>query len=174
MPYTSVMRPSFQPLLRYVRSLWAWVCAVVSKPPPASPDPSPPAPPFVDRRGPPKPYQEIQLTDFWINTLLRGTNDAVYEISRAEPFRLKAVRASALPVTPVLMERTIRTVVGIMEPGQKKLVEDFCQALRAVTPDTPQQLLYQSSRYGETRCATIVDLVPSGDRLFVHCSSFRA
>ena len=76
----------------------------------------------------------------------------------------------SLPVTPALMNRTVRTILGIMEPGQPHLGREFCQALRTVTPDAPSQLRYQSTHHGVIRVATIFDLGPDHDRLYVHCS----
>ena len=67
------------------------------------------------------------------------------------------------------MNRTVTTVVGIMEPEQPTLGREFCQALRTVTPETPLELRYPSTRYGVVRVATIFDLGPEHDRLFVHC-----
>jgi len=115
--------------------------------------------------------QELALTDFWIDQMLHSESDCIYEVSRTEPFRLRHVRASDAPVTPALMNRTVRTILGIMEPGQPHLGRDFCQALRTVTPEAPTQLRYQSAHHGITRVATILDLGPEHDRLYVHCST---
>jgi hypothetical protein len=115
--------------------------------------------------------QELPLTDFWIDQMLQSRSDCIYEISRTEPFRLRHVRASEAPVTPALMNRTVRTILGIMEPGQPHLGREFCQALRTVTPDAPTQLRYQSTHHGVIRVATIFDLGPDHDRLYVHCST---
>ena len=78
--------------------------------------------------------QELALTDFWINQMLHSESDCIYEVSRTEPFRLRHVRASDAPVTPALMNRTVRTILGIMEPGQPHLAREFCHALRTITP----------------------------------------
>ena len=115
--------------------------------------------------------QELALTDFWIDQMLHSESDCIYEVSRTEPFRLRHVRASEAPVTPALMNRTVRTILGIMEPGQPHLGREFCQALRTVTPDAPTQLRYQSTHHGIIRVATIFDLGPDHDRLYVHCST---
>ena len=112
----------------------------------------------------------LALTDFWINQMLQCESDCIYEVSRTEPFRLRHVRASDTPITPALLNRTVATVVGIMEPGQSRLGREFCQALRTVTPDAPTQLHYRSTHYGVIRIATIFDLGPEHDRLFVHCT----
>jgi len=69
------------------------------------------------------------------------------------------------------MNRTVRTILGIMEPGQPNLGREFCQALRTVTPDAPTQLRYQSTHHGVTRVATIFDLGPEHDRLYVQCGT---
>jgi hypothetical protein len=50
--------------------------------------------------------------------MLHSESDCIYEVSRTEPFRLRHVRASDAPVTPALINRTVRTILGIMEPGQ--------------------------------------------------------
>ena len=113
--------------------------------------------------------RELALTDFWINQMLQSESDCIYEVSRTEPFRLRHVRASETPVTPLLINRTVATVVGIMEPGQPHLGREFCQALRAVTPDAPSELRYRSTHHGAIRVATIFDLGPEHDRLYVHC-----
>jgi hypothetical protein len=115
--------------------------------------------------------QELPLTDFWIDQMLHSESDCIYEVSRTEPFRLRHVRASEAPVTPALMNRTVRTILGIMEPGQPHLGREFCQALRTVTPEAPTQLRYQSTHHGINRVATIFDLGPEHDRLYVHCST---
>ena len=115
--------------------------------------------------------QELALTDFWIDQMLQSESDCIYEVSRTEPFRLRHVRASEAPVTPALMNRTVRTILGIMEPGQPHLGREFCQALRTVTPEAPTQLRYQSAHHGIIRVATIFDLGPDHDRLYVHCST---
>ena len=113
--------------------------------------------------------RELALTDFWINQMLQSESDCIYEVSRTEPFRLRHVRASETPVTPALINRTVSTVVGIMEPGQPSLGREFCQALRTVKPDAPSQLRYRSTHHGVIRVATIFDLGPDHDRLYVHC-----
>lgn len=115
--------------------------------------------------------RDLPLTDFWIDQMLQSESDCIYEISRTEPFRLRHVRASDAPVTPALINRTVRTILGIMEPGQPHLGREFCQALRTVTPDAPTQLRYQSTHHGVIRVATIFDLGPDHDRLYVHCST---
>ena len=115
--------------------------------------------------------QELALTDFWIDQMLHSESDCIYEVSRTEPFRLRHVRASEAPVTPALMNRTVRTILGIMEPGQPHLGREFCQALRTVTPEAPTQLRYQSTHHGIIRVATIFDLGPDHDRLYVYCST---
>ena len=118
----------------------------------------------------PAPKQDhLPLTDFWINQMLQCEGDCIYEFSRAEPFRLRHVRASDTPITPALINRTVATVVGIMEPEQPALARDFCYALRNVTPDTPQQLRYHKGHFGVMRVATVFDLGPEHDRLYVHC-----
>jgi hypothetical protein len=115
--------------------------------------------------------RDLPLTDFWIDQMLQSESDCIYEISRTQPFRLRHVRATEAPVTPALMNRTVRTILGVMEPGQPHLGREFCQALRTVTPDTPTQLRYQSTHHGVSRVATIFDLGPEHDRLYVHCST---
>ena len=118
----------------------------------------------------PAPGQDqLALTDFWINQMLQSESDCIYEVSRTEPFRLRHVRASDTPVTPALINRTVATVVGILEPEQPTLGREFCQALRIVTPDAPSQLRYRSTHHGVFRVATIFDLGPEHDRLYVHC-----
>jgi hypothetical protein len=99
--------------------------------------------------------QDLPLTDFWINQILQSESDCIYEVSRTEPFRLRHVRASDAPVTPALINRTVTTILGIMEPGQPHLGREFCEALRTVTPDAPIQLRYQSTHHGISRVATI-------------------
>ena len=131
---------------------------------------------LLNKAGKKEPVQEpvqrdLPLTDFWINQMLQSESDCIYEVSRTEPFRLRHVRASEAPVTPALMNRTVRTILGIMEPGQPHLGREFCQALRTVTPDAPTQLRYQSTHHGVIRVATIFDLGPDHDRLYVHCST---
>jgi hypothetical protein len=116
-------------------------------------------------------WRDLPLTDFWIDQMLQSESDCIYEVSRTEPFRLRHVRASEAPVTPALINRTVRTILGIMEPGQPHLGREFCQALRTVTPDAPTQLRYQSTHHGLIRVATIFDLGPEDDRLYVHCST---
>jgi hypothetical protein len=115
--------------------------------------------------------QDLPLTDFWIDQMLQSQSDCIYEISRTEPFRLRHVRASEAPVTPALMNRTVRTILGIMEPGQPRLGREFGQALRTVRPGAPTQLRYQSIHHGVIRVATIFDLGPEHDRFYVHCST---
>src|SRR5688572_23421130 len=118
----------------------------------------------------PEPEQrDLLLTDVWINEMLQSESDCIYEVSRLEPFRLRHVRASETPVTPALINRTVATVVGIMEPGQPRLGREFCQALRTARPDAPSQLRYRSTHHGVIRVATIFDLGPEHDRLYVHC-----
>jgi hypothetical protein len=114
-------------------------------------------------------WQDLPLTDFWINQMLQSESDCLYEVSRTEPFRLRHVRASDTPVTPALINRTVATVVGIMEPEQPTLGHEFCQALRTVKPDAPVELRYPSTHHGVIRVATIFDLGPEHDRLYVHC-----
>ena len=131
---------------------------------------------LLNKAGKKEPIQEpeqrdLPLTDCWINQMLQSESDCIYEVSRTEPFRLRHVRASEAPVTPALMNRTVRTILGIMEPGQPHLGREFCQALRTVTPDAPTQLRYQSTHHGVIRVATIFDLGPGHDRLYVHCST---
>ena len=113
--------------------------------------------------------RDLALTDFWINQMLQSESDCIYEVSRTEPFRLRHVRASDAPVTPALINRTVTTILGIMEPGQPRLGREFCQALRTVTPDGPSQLRYRSIHHGAIRVATIFDLGPEHERLYVHC-----
>jgi hypothetical protein len=60
--------------------------------------------------------QDLPLTDFWIVQMLQSESDCIYEVSRTEPFRLRHVRASEAPVTPALINRTVTTILGIMEP----------------------------------------------------------
>ena len=118
----------------------------------------------------PAPGQDqLALTDFWINQMLRCESDCIYEVSRTEPFRLRRVRGSDPPVTPALINRTLATVVGIMEPEQPALVRDLCDALRNVTPGTPQQLRYHMRNVRVLRVATVFDLGPEHDRLYLHC-----
>ena len=70
----------------------------------------------------PAPNQDhLPLTDFWINQMLRCEGDCIYEFSRTEPFRLRHVRAADTPITPALINRTVATVVGILEPEQPTL-----------------------------------------------------
>jgi hypothetical protein len=131
---------------------------------------------LLNKAGKKEPVQETEqrdlaLTDFWINKMLHSESDCIYEVSRTEPFRLRHVRASDAPVTPALINRTVTTILGIMEPGQPRLGREFCQALRTVTPDAPAQLRYQSTHHGVMRVATIFDLGPEHDRLYVHCST---
>jgi hypothetical protein len=122
------------------------------------------------RRKEPAPEEDhIPLTDFWINQMLKYESDGIYEFSRTEPFRLRHVRASDTPITPALINRTVATVVGIMEPEQPGLARDFCHALRNVTPATPQQLRYHKGKVGVMRVATVFDVGPEHDRLYVHC-----
>jgi hypothetical protein len=121
-----------------------------------------------------EPVQEVErqalaLTDFWVNQMLQSESDCIYEISRTEPFRLHHVRASDTPVTPLLLNRTVTTVVGIMEPERPTLGRELCQGLRTVKPDSPVELRYPSTRHGVIRVATIFDLGPEHDRLYVHC-----
>jgi hypothetical protein len=129
---------------------------------------------LLNKAGKKEPVQEpeqrdLLLTDVWINQMLQSESDCIYEVSRTEPFRLRHVRASDTPVTPALINRTVATVVGIMEPGQPRLGRAFCQALRTVKPDAPSQLRYRSTHHGVIRVATIFDLGPEHDRLYVHC-----
>ena len=129
---------------------------------------------LLNKAGKKEPVQEpeqgdLPLTDFWIDQLLQRGSDCIYEVSRLEPFRLRHVRASETPVTPALINRTVATVVGIMEPGQPRLGREFCQALRTARPDAPSQLRYRSTHHGVIRVATIFDLGPEHDRLYVHC-----
>jgi len=129
---------------------------------------------LLNKAGKREPVQKSEqpdflLTDFWINQMLQRESDCIYEVSRTEPFRLRRVRASDTPVTPALINRTVATVVGIMEPGQPRLGREFCQALRTVKPDAPSQLRYRSTYHGVIRVATIFDLGPEHDRLYVHC-----
>jgi hypothetical protein len=127
------------------------------------------------RKKEPAPEQEqLPLTDFWIDKMLRSGSDCIYEVSRTEPFRLRRVRASDTPITPALINRTVITVFGIMEPEQPTLGREFCRALRAVTPDAPMELRYPSTRHGVFRVATIFDLGPEHDRLYVHCQDESA
>ena len=118
----------------------------------------------------PAPEQDsLSLTDFWIDKMLQNEGDCIYEVSRTEPFRLRRVRASDTPITPALINRTVITVFGIIEPEQPALGRAFCQALRTVTPDAPMELRYPSTHHGVIRVATIFDLGPEHDRLYVHC-----
>lgn len=108
---------------------------------------------LLNKAGKKEPVQEpeqrdLLLTDVWINQMLQSESDCIYEVSRTEPFRLRHVRASDTPVTPALINRTVATVVGIMEPGQPRLGRAFCQALRTVKPDAPSQLRYRSTYHG--------------------------
>jgi hypothetical protein len=112
---------------------------------------------------------QLAFMDFWINQMLQSESDCIYEVSRTQPFRLRHVRASDTPVTPALINRTVATVVGIMEPDQPALARDLCHALRNVTPDTPQQLRYHIRTVRVPRVATVFDLGPEHDRLYVHC-----
>ena len=122
------------------------------------------------RKKEPGPEEDhLPLTDFWINQMLQNESDCIYEFSRTEPFRLRHVRASDTPVTPALINRTVATVVAIMEPEQPGLAREFCHALRSVTPDTPRQLRYHKGRVGAMRVATVFDVGPEHDRLYVHC-----
>jgi hypothetical protein len=122
------------------------------------------------RKKEPAPEQEpLSLTDFWIDKMLQCESDCIYEVSRTEPFRLWRVRASDTPITPALINRTVITAFGIMEPEQPTLGSAVCHALRAVTPDTPMELRYPSTRHGVMRVATIFDLGPEHDRLYMHC-----
>lgn len=115
------------------------------------------------------PHPELVLTNFWIDQLLLCEGDCIYEISRDEPFRLKHVRAAELPVTPALLNRTVTTILGVMEPEQPTLGQELIAALRAVTPETPVQLRYRSKSHHQTvREATVFDL--GDDRLYVHCA----
>jgi hypothetical protein len=101
------------------------------------------------RRKEPAPEEDhIPLTDFWINQMLKYESDGIYEFSRTEPFRLRHVRASDTPITPALINRTVATVVGIMEP---------------------EQLRYHKGKVGVMRVATVFDVGPEHDRLYVHC-----
>ncbi len=121
------------------------------------------------RKKEPAPQQEpLPLTDFWIDKMLQSESDCIYEVSRTEPFRLWRVRASDAPITPAHINRTVITVFGIMEPEQPTLGSAFCQVLRAVTPDAPMELRYPSTHHGVIRVATIFDLGPEHDRLYVH------
>lgn len=129
---------------------------------------------LLNKAGKKEPVQQpeqrdLPLTDFWINQMLQSESDCIYEVSRTEPFRLRHVRAADTPVTPALINRTVTTVVGIMEPEQPTLGREFCQALRSVRPDTPVELRYSSRHYGVIRVATIFDLGREHDRLYVHC-----
>src|SRR4029453_6412031 len=99
--------------------------------------------------------QELPLTDFWIDQMLQSESDCIYEVSRTEPFRLRHVRASEAPGPPPLINRPVRPIRGVMEPGQPHLGREFCEALRTVTPDAPTQLRYQSTHHGLIRVATI-------------------
>ena len=118
----------------------------------------------------PAPEQEpLSLTDFWIDKMLQCEGDCIYEFSRTEPFRLRHVRASDTPITPALINRTVATVVGILEPEQPTLGREFCRALRTVKPETPLQLRYHKGNFGVMRVATVFDLGPEHDRLYVHC-----
>jgi hypothetical protein len=131
---------------------------------------------LLNKAGKKGPVQEpeqrdLPLTDFWINQMLQSESDCIYEVSRTEPFRLRHVRASDSPVTPALINRTVTTILGIMEPGQPRLGREFCQALRTVTPNIPTQLRYRSTHHSVIRVATIFDLGPEHDRLYVHCST---
>jgi hypothetical protein len=101
--------------------------------------------------------------------LLQSESDCIYEVSRTEPVRLRHVRASDSPVTPALINRTVTTILGIMEPGQPRLGREFCQALRTVTPSAATQLRYRSTHHAVIRVATIFHLGPEHDRLSVHC-----
>jgi hypothetical protein len=56
-----------------------------------------------------------------------------------------------------------------MKPDQPRLAREFCDALRTVAPDTPTELRYRSAYHGVIRVATIVDLGPEHDRLYVLC-----
>ena len=114
-------------------------------------------------------WRDLPLADFWLNQMLQSASDCIYEVSRTEPFRLRHVRASDTPVTPALINRTVATVVGIIEPEQPTLGREFCRALRSVKPDTPVQLRYSTTHYGVIRVATFLDLGPEHDRLYVHC-----
>lgn len=129
---------------------------------------------LLNKAGKKEPVQQpeqrdLPLTDLWINQMLQSESDCIYEVSRTEPFRLRHVRAADTPVTPALINRTVVTVVGIMEPGQPRLGREFCQALRTARPDAPSQLRYRSTHHGVIRVATIFDLGPEHDRLYVHC-----
>ena len=129
---------------------------------------------LLNKAGKKEPVEEpeqrdLALTDFWIDQMLQSESDCIYEVSRMEPFRLRQVRASETPVTPALINRTVATVVGIMEAGQPNLGREFCEALRTVTPDAPSQLRYRSTHHGVIRVPTIFDLGPEHDRLYVHC-----
>jgi len=121
------------------------------------------------KKEPAAEQDQLSLTDFWINQMLHCESDCIYEVSRTEPFRLRHVRSSDTPVTPALINRTVATVVGIMEPEQPALARDLCHALRNVTPETPQQLRYRRGNGGAMRVATVFDLGPEHDRLYVHC-----
>ena len=109
-------------------------------------------------------WQDLPLTDFWINQMLQSESDCLYEVSRTEPFRLRHVRASDTPVTPALINRTVATVVGILEPEQPTLGrESDRQTGHAL------QLRYHKGNFGVMRVATVFDLGPEHDRLYVHC-----
>jgi hypothetical protein len=100
----------------------------------------------------------------------------IYEVSRTEPFRLLRVKVPKdreSPVTPLLTNRTVRTVINILEPEQPDLVYKFINALRTVKVDEPIRLYYRASRYGAWKTATIIDEGPDTPNLFVVCQAGR-
>ena len=119
--------------------------------------------------------QDLPLAG-WADYLLCRPHDAtVYEVSRTEPFRLLRTRqAHETPVTPVLLGRTVSTVISVLEPEQPSLAGRLIQALRRVRVDAPVRLEYRSSRHGAIRVAVIVDEGPEHPYLSIFCESARS
>ena len=73
--------------------------------------------------------------------MLQCEGDCIYEFSRAEPFRLRHVRASDTPITP---HSSTAPSLRLSESWSRNspLLPGLLLRAAYVTPDTPQQLRY--------------------------------
>ena len=111
----------------------------------------------------------------WVDYLLSVPGATVYEISRTEPFRLLRTRqAHEAPVTPVLLGRTVSTVISVLEPEQRGLAARLIEALRSVRVNEPIRFEYRSARQRAMRVAIIVDEGPEHPYLSIFCNPAEA
>lgn len=117
----------------------------------------------------------LPLTRGWVQQLLGDPQaiEVVYLVTRQPPYRLLEVRSRHdLPVSPMLMGRTVKTILGVLEPEQPNLADVLQRALAAVRPGQPVRFEYRSSRYGALRIATVTDAEPDQPWLAIYCEAY--